>query len=297
MTYVEDGAGSDDGMRECARGDHCAARTTIVGPGNERVVVPAATYRTFCDTDRNKIRACLDELPAYYAELRARIGDRRRSDGPRVSRGTRAASVPINLGYEALIRQIEEIILSWDERVRDLAHLGPLKAVGMTDAVTTACGMLAAHVNALVTLEPQDMARSMDLTRAEYLPSDATGWVYPAGEWILYNSALSGADAGREVLNLHHRCLRLLGYSPQHHDLLTACWECNERALRRHDGSAGLADHVECLQCRVQYLGARLRALMVEEEQAQKRKAEGERQKDARRPVLTPSREGQGGRA
>ncbi|MEV4672708.1 hypothetical protein AB0K34_13720 [Actinomadura sp. NPDC049382] len=291
----------DEGLHDCARGDHCAARITAAGSGGERVIVPAQTYRTFCDPCRDRIRDCLEDLPARYGDLRDRIGDKGRTDGPRVSGGGRTAPVPINLAVDALLRQVEEIVLSWDERVRAVARLTDLTAPSVSTAVTAASGMLVAHVDVLLGLDPQDMTRSMDLARAEHLPDDATGWVDPAGEWIQYYTALSGADAGREILNLHHRALKILGQTPLHHDLIVTCWACGERDLRRHDGSAGLADHVECLHCREQYLGSRLRSLMVEEEQAQQRKADRERRRaDPQRVVLAGGgalHDGTGGRA
>jgi len=215
-----------------------------------------------------------------------------------VSGGGRTAPIPINLAVDALLRQIEEIVLSWDERVRTVASLTDLTAPTTHAAVTAAAGMLTAHVDALLGLDSQDMTRTMDLARAEHLPDDANGWVHPAAEWIQYNTALGGADAGREVLNLHHRALKLLGRTPLHHDLITPCWECGERSLRRHDGTTGLADHVECMDCREQYLGSRLRALMVEEEQAQQRKADRERRRaDPQRVALAGGGAGAGGRA
>lgn len=277
----------DEGLHDCARGEHCAARKTVAGQGGERIIVPAQTYRAFCDQDRDRVRDVLDDLPARYNELRARIGDRRTQDGPRVSGGARTAPIPINLGIDALLRQIEEIVLSWDEHVRIVARLADLTAPTRADAVTTACGMLTKHVDALVGVEGVDMSRTMDLARHEHLPGDANGWVHPAAGWIGYNTTLDGAEAGTEVLNLHHRSLKVLGYAPQHHDLIVACWECGERSLRRHDGTAGLADHVECMRCREQYLGSRLRSLMVEEDQAQQRKADRERRRTepARVPV------------
>lgn len=287
-----------DGLHDCARGERCAARTTAAGTDGERIIVPAQTYRTFCDPCRDRIRDCLNDLPSRLTDLRARIGDKGRSDGPRVSGGGRTAPVPINLAVDALLRHAEEILLSWDERVRPVARLTDLAAPSRADAVTAACTMLTAHVDALLALTAADMARTMDLARAEHLPDDANGWVHPSGEWIQYNSALSGADAGREILNLHHRALKVLGYAPQHHDLVVACWQCGERALRRHDGTAGLADHVECLRCREQYLGSRLRSLMVEEEQAQQRKAARERRSgDPARVVIGTGGAGTGGRA
>ena len=289
-----------DEMHDCARGPHCAARTTTVQDG-ERVTIPAQTYRVFCDADRDRIAAVLTDLPHRYTELATRIGDRRRSDGPRVSGGGRSAPIPINTGVDALLRQAEEIILSWDERVRAVARLGDLTAPTRAAAVTAACRMLAAHIDVLLNLGPETMARTMDLTRAMHLirekklSEDATAWVRPAG-WVLHHADLAAADAGMELLGLHHRALNALGYTPQHHNLMTPCWTCGERDLRRHDGTAGMADHVECLKCHDQYLGGRLSSLMVEEEQAQQRKADRERRHDPKRQVLAGAREGTGGR-
>lgn len=289
---------SDEGQHDCARGERCTARKTVPGEGGARVVVPAQTYRTFCDPDRDRIRDCLEELPGRYAELRDRIGDRRPVEGPRVSGGGRSKPLPINLGIDALLRQIEEITLSWDEHIRIIARRADLTAATHSEAVAEACRSLAAHIDAFLSFEPTDMSRTMDLARHEHLPDDATGWVHPSGEWIQYNTTLGPADAGTEVFNLHHRSLKMLGRTPLHHDLIIKCWECDERKLRRHDGSAGLADHVECQHCREQYLGSRLNSLMVEEEQAQKRKADRERRRsDPKRVVLVGTREGTGGRA
>jgi hypothetical protein len=288
----------DEGLRDCARGERCAARKTVLASSGGRDVVPAQTYRVYCDADRTRIQDVLNDLPARYRELRARIGDKGRADGPRVSGGGKTPPVPINLGVDALLRQIEEIVLSWDERVRAVARLTDLTAPSRAAAVPTACTMLGSHVDALLGLEAEAMARTMDLARAEYLPEDASGWVHPSAEWILYNTDLGGEQAGRESLNLHHRCLKVLGRTPLHHDLIVPCWLCGERALRRHDGSAGLADHVECLQCREQYLEARLNSLMVEEEDAQRRRHDRQwRRAEGRAAVLHGSRDGVGGRA
>ncbi|MFF5261341.1 hypothetical protein ACFY4C_20555 [Actinomadura viridis] len=291
-------AGADEGMHDCARGAHCAARTTTAHNG-ERVTTPAQTYRAFCEACSDHIHACLKDLPTQYRDLAAHIGVKTRADRPRVSGGGKTSHIPLNLGVEALMRQIVEIILSWDERVRPPARLSELAAPNTADALTPACEMLAAHTGVLLGLPDEDMARTMDLARAEHLPQDATGWVHLSGEWILYNTALSGKDAGIEILNLHHRCLKVLGRTPQHQDLVTPCWECGERTtLRRHDGTAGLADYVHCSHCGEQYLGSRLNALMVEEEEAQRRRHDRQwRRAEGRAAVLHRSREGVGGRA
>jgi hypothetical protein len=246
------------------------------------MVVPAQTYRPFCDADVTRIRACLDDLPRRYAELAARIGDKGTIDGPRVSGGGGAAPpIPINTGVEAFQQQITEIVTSWEERVRDAAHLADVSGARRAGhAVKVACTILSAHVHALLALPADGMSRTCDIARAEHVPDTAL-WAVHDGGWIDYTDDLSGVEAGIEILNLHHRCLARLGWTPQHQDLITPCWECGERKLRREDGSVGLADHVSCLACRGEYLGSRLRSLMVEEEQARQRKANRERRRGA----------------
>jgi hypothetical protein len=133
-------------------------------------------------------------------------------------------------------------------------------------------------VDALLALPADSMCRTLDLARHEHVPEAADVFVHD-GDWLHYNVDLGGVEAGIEILNLHHRALARLGWTPQHHDLITPCWDCGERKLRRQDGSVGLADHIECLACRSEYLGSRLRALMVDEEQARHRKATRERRR------------------
>lgn len=283
MSDDEHAAGDmSGGMRDCARGHHCAARTTVVGDDGERIVVPARTYRAYCDADVQKIRACLADLPRRYAQLSAMIGDKQAPAGPRVSGGRALAPIPINAGVEALQQQLVEVLVSWEERVRDAAKLASVPSRRGGAAVTTACTILAAHVDVLLSLRPDGMYRTCDIARHEQVPEDAIGEVHPGG-WIHYYVDLGGVEAGMEILNLHHRCLARLGWTPQHHDLITACWECGERKLRRRDGSAGLADDVTCLHCGAQYLGSRLRSLMVEEEQAQQRRRARERRRTSSR--------------
>ena len=259
----------DEGLRDCARGERCAARKTVPGDGGKYISVPAQTYRPFCDADVTRIRDCLTDLPRRYVELAARIGDKGTSDGPRVSGGRGAAPpIPINTGVEAFQQQITEIVTSWEERVRDAAHLADVSGNRRAGhAVKVACQVLAAHVQALLALPPDSMYRTVDIARAEYVPDTAVGYVHDGG-WIGYNDDLSGVEAGVEILNLHHRCIARLGWTPQHHDLRTACWDCEVPRLRRWDGTVGLEDHVVCRNCGSEYLGDRLKRLMVEEEKA-----------------------------
>lgn len=257
----------DEGLHDCARGERCSARKTVLGDDGKYVVVPGQTYRPFCDADVTRIRGCLIDLPRRYVELAARIGDKGSSDGPRVSGGRGAAPpIPINTGVEAFQQHITEIITSWEERVRDAAHLADISGNRRAGhAVKVACTVLAAHVHVLLSLPRDSMYRTCDIARAEHIPDTAVGYVHDGG-WIGYNTDLSGIEAGIEILNLHHRCLARLGWTPQHHDLRTPCWDCEVPRLRRWDGTVGLEDHVVCRNCGSEYLGDRLKRLMVEEE-------------------------------
>jgi hypothetical protein len=204
------------------------------------------------------------------------------SDGPRVSGGGKTPPIPIRPDVDALMRRIIDVLSSWDERVRLVARLaGPdttearLRRGGV--AITTICRTLAAHVDALLALEAEPMMRDMDLAGHTRLPGDAAGFVYPAAGWIAYQTMLGGGDAAEEIFTLLEACKSKFGFRPQHQDLLTPCWnpDCEQRMLRRWDGSTGLADHVECRaeNCGWRYEGEQLQRLMVEEELAQQRRA------------------------
>lgn len=273
--YWNDSRGDDAG-RLCARGKHCASR--------DENGIPSWGPRAFCEADRGHIRNVLGkgQLPALYRELGARIGDKSvRGDALRVTGGARTPPVPLNLGVDALMRQTVAVVTSWDERVRTVVRLTEpdtltSRRIDQRSVFTDACATLAAHIDTLLGLQPDAMMRSMDLSRREYLPEDTHAMVHVSGEWISYTVDLSGADAGVEVLNLYHRCLGMLGYRPQHVLLRSRCWDCDASGkLVRYDGTAGLAEHVSCQACRVEYVGQRLVLLMAAEERIEREIAEG----------------------
>jgi hypothetical protein len=268
---------TEGGQRPCVRGEHCAGRKSVLGDDGKQVILPAPTYTAYCMACRARIATCLADFPKRYGELGERIGDvgGGAPSGVRVSGGGGTSSrETINLGVDAFQRHIVEILVSWEERVRFAARLsdidGPRRG-GV--AVKAASRILAENVVVLLALPHEPMARSMDLAAFEHLPEGASGVVHPNAGWIRYNDDFDGVAAGAEILSLHYRCLARLGWTPQHHDLRTACWDCEVPRLRRWDGTAGLADHVVCRNCMSEYLGDRLARLMVEEENAVRRRA------------------------
>lgn len=266
----------EDGQRACVRGEHCAGRKTVLEDGKP-VVVAAPTYTAYCVADRSRIVNCLNDVPRRYRELGERIGDagQTQAAGVRVSGGgATSARLPINLGVDAFQRYILEVLESWEERVRIAARLSDVDGNRRSYmAVKAASGILSAHVDVLLSLPAETMARSKDLAHVGELSEGVTGVVHPYAGWVSLNDDLDGIAAGEEILRLHYRCLARLGLTPRHHDLLTACWDCELPRLRRWDGTAGLADHVVCRQCRSEYLADRLARLMVEEENTLRRRA------------------------
>ena len=257
-------------QRPCARGERCASR--------DHNGEPALGPRVLCTADRDILHRCIEQLPELYLELWMRLGTKNTSsDGPRISGGGKTPPTPIRLDIEALMARMLEILTSWEERVRyvaglDMSHIGQPRRHGV--AITSMCRTLASHLDALLALEPEPMNRSVPETAVQSLPDDAEGHVRPAG-WAVLIQDLGGADAALEIFSLHAAARSKLGHTPQHHDLLTPCWneDCEQRMLRRWDGASGLEDFVECRNCGWKYEGEQLQRLMVEEELAQQRRA------------------------
>jgi hypothetical protein len=267
---------SEEAQRPCARGKWCASR--------DRNNDPAQGPRALCSVDRDFLIEAIGRLPEMYLELYLILGERGAgSDGPRVSGGGKTPPIPVRPDVDALMRRIVDVLSSWEERVRVVARLsGPDTGLSRRRrdgvAMSTMCRTLAAHVDVLLALEAEPMMRDMDISLHQRLPEDATGFVHTSAGWIGYQTELGGGDAAREIFSLHEACRSKLGWRPQHVDLLTPCWRCEQRMLRRWDGSTGLDDHVECraADCRERYEGERLARLMVEEDLAQQRRARKE---------------------
>lgn len=255
----------EEAQRPCARGDRCAER----GPGN----TPQLGPRAFCTTDRARIASALEWIPTAYIELYMRLGDKGSGVGGRVS-GSRTPPVPPNLGVDALMVDIVRVLGSWDERVRVVANLREL-SLAMRDgvALTTMVRTLSAHLDALLALPEEPMLRSVSIQQAAELPPGTVGNVRPAAGYADVMLDLSGADAGLEILRLHGRARHMLGYTAQHQDLPVPCWNCGLRTVRRWDGTAGLADEAECMECRERYTADRYALLMREVEELHRGKA------------------------
>ncbi|KAB2344834.1 hypothetical protein [Actinomadura rudentiformis] len=214
-----------DGLRACAAGNRCAAHN---GHG------PARTPRPFCEVDRARIESGLRALITYHHDLQQALGERRSGPiGGRIS-GTTVPGVPIRLDLADLAHQIRETLLSWEERVRDVAGLpdAPARTVRPRVIMSRTVRILTRHLDVLLALPPAAMTRPR--------PDGEDGWDYPD---------LDGTDAGLEIHALVRRCRSALGLTHASQILAAPCRYCGLALLERLDSPAGLADDATCTGC------------------------------------------------
>jgi hypothetical protein len=225
-----------------------------------------------CANDRAYLVETINRIPELYLELYLMLDSKGGNlAGPRVSGGGKTPPVPLRVDVDALMRDVIDVISSWEARVRDVMNLSATVDTRRRRngfAMASTCTFLATHVDVVLALEPALMQRSLDVADVKKLPEDAAGVVHTDSGWINYETLLSGSDAALELFSLLSRCRSKLGHTPKHQDLITPCWSehCEQRTLRRWDGSAGLEDHVECGACGARYVGEDLANLMNEEE-------------------------------
>lgn len=275
-------AATEDGPpRVCGRGEYCREARSVRQDNGGYARVPAQTPRTFCDGDRSFIADCLDWLPEAYLQLYMRLPERSRRGLERVA-GSPYPPVPPNLEFDALMCEMVFILSSWEERIRRVASLSGTGAAMSRRrrggvAMTTIRTVLAGHLDALLALEAEPMARTVPLAQAATVLPEERGFVRPAAGYVETLEDLSGVNAGLEILWLHHRCRSVLGLTPKHEDLPLPCWnpDCEHKAVRRWDGLAGLEDEAKCSNCGEVYANDRYRRLMgaVWEREAAKRRA------------------------
>ncbi|MEV4180203.1 hypothetical protein AB0J28_01990 [Streptosporangium canum] len=179
-----------DSMRECARASRCSDPRIETANG-KTTRWPALTPRAFCDSCRGVIARALDDLPMLFVRVHMELGGSQQASGGPVVSVSKSAPVPLSLQADELIRLILATLVSWEERVRTVARLSELDTATSRrrrDGVilTQAWTILAAHLDALLALEPEPMVRDGELVE------------------------LGGADAGLDVLYLAWRCQALL---------------------------------------------------------------------------------------
>jgi hypothetical protein len=218
---------ADDDDREdqlCTRGDYCADRAIRLEDG-ARVIIPARSYGHFCPACSTLIGGCLADLPSAWSRLAAEIGELSRGAGGfRTPLGPR---LPLRADYDALMRSIAEILLSWEERTRDVARLSVLDTQASRrrdprNAVEHAAELLGAHLTVLLALPPGPMLRAEPV---HGLPD------------AIVLADLGGRDAGEEILRLHFRSRAALGEVRRQPEILDGvpCKMCEAMTLERSE--------------------------------------------------------------
>lgn len=229
------GGSIDEGQRECARGDRCSQPRLETVDG-KTVRLPALTYQPFCPLDRNAVAKALNDLPELWVRVHQRLDKSfaGKQGGPVVA-VSKTAPVPLSLAADELLRLVLATLVSWEERVRTVARLSPLDTQlsrHRRDGVilSQAWTILAAHLDALLSLPPEPMARG-----------DAF-------------EELSGADAGLELLDLAWRCRAFLtDTKPAPRHLAGVYCDCGFPELYEQLDDDGQPAGAKCRQCRAEY--------------------------------------------
>lgn len=149
-----------------------------------------AASRGLCWPCERHGRWAIEQLPRDWWDLSDRLSPGS-SGGGSVAGSRTEAPIPVNLGVDALMREIAYSLTAWEIRVRDVASLSDVPARGVRDrvAVSRAAAILTGHFPVLLALPPE--AR---------MPYDSTE---PSDE--------DGPGAVVELTSLHHRARTMLG--------------------------------------------------------------------------------------
>lgn len=239
-------------QRPCARGERCrAAETTVID--DQTVTTPAQTPDTYCRPDRNLIYRCLTELPELWVRVHGELAVKATASGDKVA-GSRTPPVPPNLAADALMREMLRVLASWDERIRAAARLARPDTQlsryrrdgrALAEVVRT----LLAHLDGLLALPVDAMARSYPTDSREdigRIPEGCYGRSNRTGGYADVAIELSGADAGEDILRLHHRARAFLGETRMCERLDVPCPGCDLLMLERRQGSEYAAECREC---------------------------------------------------
>jgi hypothetical protein len=236
----------------CLRGTWCSASSVTTADDGTQVTAPALTYAPFCEKCRLSVLRTLGDIPELWVRLHCELGNKGQVS-ERVTM-SRSAPLPLRADIDALLREHLDILASWDERVRMSAGLvlpdtqEQRKRPDHGRMVAAFCATLAAHLDRLLSLPADAMARSFPLHDLSRIPEGAYGRTNRAGGYAEVVVELSGADAGEEVLSLRYRARSVLGETRMTERLDVPCPDpsCDLLMLVRVQGSEYAA---ECQAC------------------------------------------------
>ncbi|MEO3860906.1 hypothetical protein [Acrocarpospora sp. B8E8] len=238
-----------DEDRPCARDQRCSAATIDPDTGRRE---PAHSPRPLCDTDRDLLQVAIGQLPRMYVRVHQAllVAGASSNGGPKVTT-SKSPGLLINTSADELLRLLTFTLVSWEERVREVAHLSPLdtelsRRRRDSVALQQAVKILEPRVDALLALDFEPMMRDGEIVE------------------------LDGEDAALELFQLHWKCRAVLTDTSAPAEPLKVPCRCGLRQLVQIFDFEDRPDGAVCRQCRAEHSQQQLVAL------------EGEKTADAR---------------
>jgi hypothetical protein len=146
----------------------------------------------------------------------------------------------VRLDFDAIIRDMILILMSWDERISDVQHLSrPYTRLSLRQrdevVLPAAVVTLTAHFDRLLVLPPQPMMRVRSLRSVADLPPGTPSRVHADAGYAEILVDLDGTSAGLELIDLNYkarRALRATNPPPEKLDGVP-CRQCDHLALER----------------------------------------------------------------
>ncbi len=230
----------------CRFGPHC--RTRRAGrPGD-------AELHGLCWPCEQHGRHAISQLPHQWYALGGIIGRDTGRGGITGATTTAEAPIPLREHIDALQREIVYVLATWEEPVRDVAHLSDVATCGVRDAtvVRRAARVLTNHYPTLLGLPPTTVRR---------YTSDELVWMPGELYAATYVDELDGPAAVTVLADLYRRADRTLGNVRAWEPRSAPCppdryGGCGLAELPAEDGSIRTAlvweigsDFVQCRNC------------------------------------------------
>jgi ribosomal protein L37AE/L43A len=209
---------------------------------------PAITEQpdTLCPACHKAITDAVHQLPKDWGALRAALGDRPITDGPKIS-STPTPPMPISVRKDALMNDIAETAIRAAEIVADALNTDPPARRPPADAKPgslacrtfedTRAHQLGALIAAVRMVEP-----NLNLLAGAEL-SDHVIWDQRGEHHEI--TSLSGIDVALDLADLHHQARAELGKTRLRHRYAMPCPHCGGR-VGRDDGQT----IVDCDKCK-----------------------------------------------
>ena len=224
--------------------------------------VRTATTRVFCDRCEIRVRDFLANLPDVYVRLHIALGEQ--AGGQEKVSGSRELPVPIRLGVEELIDELEGTVFGWEDALRAALKVPAsqrllagryvpvrVRVSVPTDDVVRECahawgldGWAATEAVRLGVWRPVRTPATAQASRKRGLRfAESCGWLLDRLTPLL--ASAGGETAGLELMALETRARAALGATRLVHRLPAPCPSCDLVALQREDGK----DEVRCTAC------------------------------------------------